>query len=1797
LYLPTPVDAAILREQIRVEIAPLDPMLAGNARELSETAYAIKLTGDPKERFGVRVTVTLYEAVPQAHELAVHLRLGRNAQAPIWTGTYQTAGQLRLTALGCANKRLPVAGVGSNYNAEQVLECASNRRSLLAEFSSELTQVDTLALRAAIHLTPDPGPLTLHTDKKLLLISAKFVPGQTYRLRVAPQTLIEAYAPEPSRQPASIVHVRFPKAPPMLRWQAREGLVERHGVQHVPVLAHDVSHADLRVHRVPALDRRYWPFPRVAVITDDQARPAGPGEEPDAAWDSPAGLSQERLSEYLRLLDKPAYADLVSLGVGTTGADGPGHAAKGFDLRHVLAQANGITKAGTYLLGMRDPANSSQREWMRLQVTDLALSTVTDGESVRFVVTSLRSAVPVAGAQVRVEGLRNNGIWTTFIDGKTNVLGAYEWRFSDVTDESGGAVRRIVVRHGDDVLVLDPSADKDSYQDNHWSNTGDTWLQWTRHSPPSRRTQQQLHCHLFTERPVYKPAHPVHIKGWVRVRERGAYASATGKAVLSIVGPGERRWRVPVEFNQSGAVYHRFDELDLPTGNYWVGLEYDGWDNCGGFEFAKRDYVLPELEVSLHGADKVPLDAPFDLTATGRFYAGGRVRGQPVRWRVTQFPHTFTAAAWRGFKFASMSAFSTSRRLETEAVVDSAAVLDENGSARLQIDPSAEPSARPRRYVVEASVTGADGRMVTATRQILGLPALLPGVKMAQVVRNSGQLTPELVVLGPDGKPQAGVPLEVRLLRRDWHAQLRIGDHTGGVARYLTEPVDTVVATRTVESTASAREIPLTVAEPGVYLLEVAARDRLGRLISVTTEFFVASDAVLATASQTWAKAPGRLFSVVADKNRYGPTDTAQLVLQSPFGEARALMVGEDPRGNEYRWVHVKNGQAVVDVALHRRYAPRLAVHFLLLRGRISDGLSGSGLDLGKPVTAAATVKLNVAPTAQLLNVALTHPATARPGQLVPVTVTLRDASNQPIAGEVSLWLVDQAVLALGRERRLNPLPDFVRARSVRTRVHDTRGDLFGILPVVAYPGGGAGDTEALDLLDNVTPRKNFVAVPYYEPSLQIPETGELTVQVLLPDNLTVFKVRAKAVTQTHRFGFAAGSLGVRIPVVVQPALPPFLRPGDRFTAGAVIRAVDGESGAGRVRVATEGLALLDPDTKTLAIGPTATRAAFNFSVPYPDPASASGSTRSRSSAENVEVTVAAERMNAHADADPVRDAFTMTLPLVHTPAVETHRELTHLQPGAVAKFAAIEISAPLSAGSVHMSRRLLASHDENILNMISASSFLVTYPYGCTEQRIAKASGGLALKKLADGFGWQGLGLERLLEGVGATLEWIAKTRDANGLVGYWPGSQGLVSVTAWSLQFAVAARKAGHDIPEALELELVRTLRRAVRSDFPLFVESSQFSERVWALTALADAGLPDAGYAAELARRAQFLSAESLAQVLRVLVQSGSAAESELARLRSRLWSLLRTRSQDGEVVYMGLDESNTSSRMILPGETRSVAELLRTAVVLNEDGARQLMLSKALAGLAGQDGWGSTNANAAVMNALSEQWRDGPGQVSVLLSSAQGAVRLEGDGELLEQPVPVHEALEVRVPRDGKTVHLALETRIQNHGLPAQAEQAAEGFVVRRSWYRVGQDGAPPVALSPAEADGARILAVESGEIIEEHIEVVNFADRYHVAVTAPKAAGVEALDPSLATAPPEAQPSASDSVAATYVDRRLAVSSWFFNFLPKGNHVLRTRLRAVTSGRFVLPPARAEAMYNASEFGRSHGYWVGVGKPQ
>jgi hypothetical protein len=156
---------------------------------------------------------------------------------------------------------------------------------------------------------------------------------------------------------------------------------------------------------------------------------------------------------------------------------------------------------------------------------------------------------------------------------------------------------------------------------------------------------------------------------------------------------------------------------------------------------------------------------------------------------------------------------------------------------------------------------------------------------------------------------------------------------------------------------------------------------------------------------------------------------------------------------------------------------------------------------------------------------------------------------------------------------------------------------------------------------------------------------------------------------------------------------------------------------------------------------------------------------------------------------------------------------------------------------------------------------------------------------------------------------------------------------------------------------------------------------------------------------------------------------------------------------------------------------------------------------------------------------------------------------------------------------------------------RATAVQNGFVLIRSLSRVPVGGGPMLALATAP-DGALHLA--NGDVVEETAELVNPEPRTMVAVSLPIAAGLEPLNPNLATATAEATPSAGPTLAPTYTAFGDDAVLYVYEALPAGTFQFHFRVRASTVGRFTEPPGTAEMMYRQSVSGASAGSLLVIG---
>ncbi len=1771
-----PLDAGALARMVSIELKPLPGIGGGAGRFLKRDDFDVKVLERRSRSDEASYVLSLKDPIPLGTRATVHLRLSLedDVAQSFADVSFATAEPFRAVSVGCGEGMVPITPDGTRYARDQALRCGGRERTVTVSFSAAPAALGPVVARNLVRFTPAVADLDFAVSGKELTISGKFLPETLYRVALVPTRLEDGQGRPLEMRGPSELFLAFPRRDAFLRWGASQGVVERLGAQMVPIEGRADERVDLRIVRVDPLDRSFWPFPNRPVVVDEGERPPGPGEEPPPFADPSRAIGVGELQAHIAALATPPVSKLVSLPLRKD-ADA---ASFGLDLAPHLAFLSGKGAAGTYLVGIRRLADTSERSWMRIQVTDLSLTVAEEPRAVRFVVTSLSSGAPVAGATVRVEGSKSDA-WVTAVEGVTDGDGAFLWQPPGLT---GIDIRRIVVGKDGDTLVLDPTRPSDAYADNRWSPRHETWLQWTQGSLAYRGPQPESLCHIFTERPVYRPEETVYIKGYLRERDRGALKPVAMSGFVVVEGPGDLIWRLPVSLSELGTFSQTFAAEKLPTGTYHAHLEDGRGRRFGGVSFRMEAYRIPEFEIQLHGPDTAALDHEFTVSLTATYYAGGRVAGRPVRWRVTQFPFTWQPGKREGFYFSTDARFSSTVEFESTPRLEKQDTTDADGGASIVLNPAVEASAAPRSYVVEATVTGADDQTVTATREIKALPPFVLGLKVPRFLQQATSIDPEVVVVGPGDQPVEGQQVTVRLLQRQWHSVLQASDFSQGKARYLTDVVDEKVQETTVASGKEPVTVRLPVAKAGVYVVELEAADRLGRSQVVAVDLYVGGPGTM-----SWPKPTTRVFNVTPDRDAYDPGATANVVLQSPFQTATALAVVEAPEGNEYRWIEVKGGSASFSLAILPTYVPRVPVHFVLMRGRVpgSAPQPGSEADLGKPATMAATAWLKVNPVANRVDVKLEHPAKARPGETISMTIRLSDPAGKPLAGEVTLWLVDQAVLALGKEQRLDPLPDFITPVVSHLLVRDTRNGTFGLLPFAELPGGEAAKRERL-VIERTTVRKNFKTVPYYNAAIVVGPDGVATVQIVLPDNLTNFAVRAKAVSGPDRFGYAASTIAVRLPVIVQPALPRFVRPGDTFTAAAVARVVEGEGGPGAAELQVAGVTLKGEAKRELTLVPNQPER-IDFAIDVPTPPYRDDGTLAY---DTVTFRVGVERLS-----DQARDAFEVTLPVRDDRRRVTTRVLADLEPG---KPVAIPpVAEPARPGTVR--RSLLVSDQPGLVRMAAGLDFLLAYPYDCTEQRISRSRAEVALKRFRTLL--HETGDEQALDrAVRETLDWLPGVIDGDGLAAYWPGSRGYVSLTAWVVQFLVEARDAGYQVDAKLLDTLTRSLERALRSDYSRFIDGEAFAERCWALAALAQAGKFNPAYAAELARKAQFLDLEGIAEVLQSFVRSGDTSSATVKELSAKLWDGVVVRLYQGREIYGGLQATATARNgLILPTETRTVAELTRALARTDAANPRFAVLTGALVTLGRGDGWGTTNATAAALLALGELLKppfagSTPHAVVVRFGETERTLTIGPDA-----PVAAFSSLaatpgEVTLQPGGSgKVVVRAETSYVPAADGSQVAPASSGFVVSRELLRYGKEGEPPERIALAVPGATQSFAV--GDVVEEHVQVVNQAERHYVAVVVPLAAGMEPLNPNLATAPPEAKPIGVITLAPTYLAFLDDQVGFYYDTLPGGTYDFYFRTRATTAGSFIQPPAQAELMYDGAVRGHSAGARIEVAR--
>ena len=486
-----PLPAEALAQVVAIETRPLPGLGGAGARLLARDDYEIKTVERGRSADPAKYVFVLRQPIGLGQKVTVRFRLSLDepAERAFAELAFATAEPFRAARFGCRQQQLPVVPGGARYSAEQALSCESDDPAVVVDFTAlPKSDLGAVEARNLVRISPAVPKLAATMSGKRLELRGEFARDSAYRVTLAPTAIADRDGRPLDLAAPNELRLSFPRAVPYLHLAAASGLAERRGPQMVPLAGRGDERVDLRIHRIDPLDLAFWPFPTSPVVLDEGRRPPGPGERPKTWTGGSSNADPSKINRYLAALGTPSISALVDLPLRRDGSS----ATFGLDLAPHLAKLSGAGAAGTYLVGLRRLGGAETREWMRLQVSDLALTTLEEPLRVVFVVTSLAAARAVTGAEVRVEGERwigGKSEWVELFRGTTDGEGHAVWVAPGSIEGETTYPKRIVVRAGDDHLVLDAQKAPDGFADNRWSESYRAWLQWTQEGLQSRGAQ------------------------------------------------------------------------------------------------------------------------------------------------------------------------------------------------------------------------------------------------------------------------------------------------------------------------------------------------------------------------------------------------------------------------------------------------------------------------------------------------------------------------------------------------------------------------------------------------------------------------------------------------------------------------------------------------------------------------------------------------------------------------------------------------------------------------------------------------------------------------------------------------------------------------------------------------------------------------------------------------------------------------------------------------------------------------------------------------------------------------------------------------------------------------------------------------------------------------------------------------------------------------------------------------------------------------------------------------------------
>jgi uncharacterized protein YfaS (alpha-2-macroglobulin family) len=1293
----------------------------------------------------------------------------------------------------------------------------------------------------------------------------------------------------------------------------------------------------------------------------------------------------------------------------------------------------------------------------------------------------------------------------------------------------------------------------------------------------------EYRIYVYTDRPVYRPNQPVYIRGIVRRQDDMDYFAPEANETVHvrlINSFGDTVLETDLPLSDYGTFDWQVDlDPDTVLGYYSVHASMPGRSEYdypqGGVRFNVAEYRLPEFLVDvLPEAAQVVQGDTIRVTIDSRYFFGGSVSDAVVEYSVIGQNYFFRYEGDGYYDFsdynydAGPSEFYATSSQGT--IASGSAVTDAQGEFTIEIPAELGDASQSQDFVIEAVVRDESGQSVAGRATVtVHQGQLYIGARPERYVSVMGQDSAiNIVAVDWESEPIANQTVDVTVMERRWSSVQERDEYGNTIWTWDVEeiPVTTGQAQTNAEGEAVFNFVP---PRGGSYKVLITTRDSRGNEIRSSTFVWVSSRDYV-----SWRQQNSNRIELISDRPDYHVGDTAQILITSPFqGTAEALVTVERGDVLFVDRVTMDSNSLLYELPISEDFAPNAYVSVMIVKG----------VDETNPVAAfrMGYVQIGVDPERRELTIEISsNTDRTSPQQTVTYTVRTSDWAGNPVSAEVGVGVTDLAALSLAPMNSRPLFGYFFSEQSLMVRTStpltiNTDQITQEVLDTVKGGGGGIMTDGLIEI------RGEFIDTPYWNAHLVTDANGMATFDVRLPDNLTTWRLDARALTLADDGNMLVGQNTYDIlstkPLIIRPVTPRFFIVGDEVYLAAVVNNNTTSAQDVVVTINAEGVTLHDERAQRVTIQPDS-RARVTW----------------RATVDDVRSTV----MSFTADAGNFSDGSISPVSMDDAGTIPVYR---YEAPETVGTAGVLE-SADSRVETIYLPERyevtqgtLAVQVDQSLAaTTLDGLEYLKNYPYQCTEQTVSRFLPNILSYRALESFNLADPQLEQgLVTSVNFGLQKLLAEQHSDGGWGWWVESYSNPVVTAYVLIGLTEARTQGFEVPD----RVISSAQDYLRGSFVRLNTNTtywQANRQAFTLYALAYSGAPDVGRAAALYEFRSNLSTYGLALLAQTFYYIDDVDTSRTDVLLSDIMNNAITSAagihwEEREYDYWNWNTNTRTTAIVL-----STLVKLRPTSDLIPNVVRYLMIQRRA------DAWETTQETAWAVMALTD-WMLASGELNPDYSydvSFNGQTELSGTAN--SETVRDRNVLFIDVSEmlRGEANTLIFTRTGTNEGnlyytayLTAylsvpEIEAVSNGITISRIYTLQGDETETPVTQ-------ARV-----GDVLNVRLSFVIPNGLHYVMITDPLPAGGEGINPNLATSQQiGTRPSLDSENPYRYgwgwwwfskVEFRDESVNIYADYLPAGTYEYVYTMRAGIEGSYNVIPPTAQEFYFPDIYGRGAG---------